>query len=82
MRIFNTIAMTGDGSAKHPFYVTKVSDEYCFMRFFLDLWEYKMQAATSNCDVITLNKTSKYYDKSQIYFEITRVYELERMMFQ
>jgi hypothetical protein len=29
-----------------------------------------------------LNKTSKYYDKSQIYFEITRVYELERMMFQ
>ena len=82
MRIFNTIAMTGDGSAKYPFYVTKVSDEYCFMRFFLDLWEYKMQAATSNCDVITLNKTSKYYDKSQIYFEITRVYELERMMFQ
>ena len=82
MRIFNTIAMTGDGSSKHPFYVTKVSDEYCFMRFFLDLWEYKMQAATSCCDVITLKGTSKYYNQPQIYFEITRVYELERMMFQ
>jgi len=29
MRILNTIAMTGDGSEDHPFYVTKVSDEYC-----------------------------------------------------
>ena len=82
MRIFNTIAITGDGSSQHPFYVTKVSDEYCFMRFYLDLWEYKMQAATSCCDVITLKGTSKYYNQPQIHFEITRVYELERMMFQ
>ena len=81
MRIFNTIAMTGDGSDKHPFYVTKVSDEYCFMRFYLDLWEYQMQAATSCCDIITLKKNSKYYNQPKIYFEITRVYELERMQF-
>jgi tetratricopeptide (TPR) repeat protein len=82
MRIFNTIAMTGDGSDEHPFYVTKVSDEYCFMRFYLDLWEYQMQAATSCCDIITLKKNSKYYNQPKIYFEITRVYELERMQFQ
>ena len=82
MRIFNTIAMTGDGSDKHPFYVTKVSDEYRFMRFYLDLWEYQMQAATSCCDIITLKKNSKYYNQPKIYFEITRVYELERMQFQ
>ena len=82
MRIFNTIAMTGDGSDKHPFYVTKVSDEYCFMRFYLDLWEYQMQAATSCFDIITLKKNSKYYNQPKIYFEITRVYELERMQFQ
>ena len=81
MRIFNTIAMTGDGSDKHPFYVTKVSDEYCFMRFYLDLWEYQMQAATSCSDIITLKKNSKYYNQPKIYFEITRVYELERMQF-
>lgn len=78
MRIYNTIAMTGDGSEAHPFYVTKVSDEYCFMRYYLDLWDYKMQEATSCCDVITLDGKSKYYDQPKIYFEITRVYELER----
>lgn len=82
MRIFNTIAMTGDGSPNHPFYVTKVSDEYCFMRYYLDLWKYKGQLTTANCDVISLDETSKYYNEPTIYFEITRVYELERMMFQ
>lgn len=82
MRIYNTIAMTGDGSEDHPFYVTKVSDEYCFMRYYLDLWEYKNQFATDNCDVFELDETSKYYNQPTIYFEITRVYELERMMFQ
>ena len=82
MRILNTIAVTGDGSSEHPFYVTKVSDEYCFMRYYLDLWDYKMQAATSCCDVITLDGSSEYYNKPEIYFEVTRVYELERLMFQ
>ena len=81
MRIFNTIAKTGDGSEEHPFYVTKVSDEYCFMRYYLDLWDYKTQEATSCCDVFTLNGTSNYYSQPKIYFEITRVYELERMLF-
>ena len=81
MRIFNTIAKTGDGSEEHPFYVTKVSDEYCFMRYYLDLWDYKTQEATSCCDVFTLNGTSDYYNQPKIYFEITRVYELERMLF-
>ena len=82
MRIYNTIAKTGDGSEAHPFYVTKVSDEYCFMRYYLDLWDYNMQTATSCCDIITLDGSSKYYDKPEIHFEITRVYELERLMFQ
>lgn len=82
MRIYNTIAMTGDGSEEHPFYVTKVSDEYCFMRFYLDLWEYKTQTATACCDVFDLGESSEYYSEPKIYFEITRVYELERMMFQ
>ncbi len=82
MRIFNTIAMTGDGSHDAPFYVTKVSDEYCFMRHYLDLWKYKGQAATACCDIITLDESSSYYDQPTIHFEITRVYELERMMFE
>ena len=82
MRIYNTIAMTGDGSEDYPFYVTKVSDEYCFMRHYLELWEYKSQTATARCDVFDLAESSKYYSQPKIYFEITRVYELERMMFQ
>ena len=82
MRIFNTIAMTGDGSHNAPFYVTKVSDEYCFMRYYLNLWKYKGQAATACCDIIALDESSSYYDQPTIHFEITRVYELERMMFE
>lgn len=78
MRLMNTIALTGDGSADHPFYVTKVSDEYCFMRYYLDLWKYDSQYATSCCDVFELNEVSEYYIRPTISFEITRVYELER----
>ena len=82
MRIYNTIAMTGDGSEDHPFYVTKVSDEYCFMHYYLNLWKFNSQTATSCCDVFDLGESSEYYDRPKIHFEITRVYELERMMFQ
>lgn len=82
MRIFNTIALTGDGSEEHPFYVTKVSDEYNFMRYYLDLWKYDSQMATTCCDVFTLGELSEYYVEPTIHFEITRVYELERLMFQ
>lgn len=81
-RIFNTIAVTGDGTKERPFYVTAVSDEYQFMRYYLDLWEIKMQTLSGNCDVIELEKTSKYYSRPQLYFEITRVLEIERSMFE
>ena len=81
-RIFNTIATTGDGSQEHPFYVTAVSDEYLFMRYYLDLWEISKQYATTNCDIIELKETSKYYSQKLIYFEITRVLELERSLFE
>lgn len=80
--IFDTIAMTGDGSASRPFSVTKVSDEYCFMRYYLNLWDYKKQTLSGNCDVITLDGSSDYYDEPEIYFEITRVLELERLLFK
>ena len=82
MRIFNTIATTGDGSDDHPFFVTKISDEYNFMRYYLDLWDYSMQEATACCDVIKLDGFSKYYKLPTISFEITRIYELERLRFQ
>lgn len=80
MRIFNTIATTGDGSKQHPFYVTAVSDEYKFMRVYLDLREINCQFIVTDpmpCDGFKLKKTSQYYDSPEIYFEISRVFELE-----
>lgn len=80
-RILNTIAMTGYGDKEHPFYVTKVSDEYNFMRSYLELFDYKGQAAIGNFDIIYLNKGSQHYDAKEIYFEITRVWEVEAIKF-
>ncbi len=80
-RIFNTIAMTGYGDKEHPFYVTKVSDEYSFMNHYLELYDRERQVLAGNCDLIYLKNGSKYYDAKEIYFEITRVLELESIKF-
>lgn len=83
MRLYNTIAKTGYGSAEYPFYVTKVSDEYNFMRHYLDLWEYNTQYLTEDCcDVFELGESSKYYDEPKIFFEASRPLEitLEKLM--
>ena len=83
--ILNTIATTGDGSKEHPFAVTKVSDEYNFMRYYLDLWEIERQFVTTiagrPCDGFKLQKGSEYYSSLDIYFDITRVFEIERVSF-
>lgn len=71
MRIFNTIAYTGYGTKEHPFYITKISDEYAFMRYYLDLWEYGTQSLEGMCDVFELSETSKYYQETKIYFDAT-----------
>lgn len=74
--IFWTMLLTGDGSAEHPFHVTKISDEYNFMRHYLNIWKIKMQELSGNCDIITLDGSSSLYDRPQIYFDVTRVREL------
>lgn len=81
-RIFNTMAMTGNGTKERPFYVTSVSDEYMFMRYYLDLWNISKQTLSDNCDVIELKDTSKYYSNKEIYFEITRVLESYEHLFK
>ena len=82
IRILNTIAKTGDGTEERPFYVTAVSDEYMFMRYYLELWEIGKQSLTGTCDVFELKETSKYYYRPEIFFEITRVLEIERGLFE
>ena len=81
-RIFNTIATTGNGSEDKPFYVTAVSDEYVFMRYYLELWEISQQSYTGKLDIIELKETSKYYNQKKICFEVSRVTEIEMGLFQ
>ncbi len=82
LRILNTIAVTGDGSEEKPFYVTAVSDEYTFLRYYLDIWNISKQFLVGTCDVFELGETSIYYNRKQIFFEITRVLEIENMLFE
>ena len=79
-RIFNTIATTGEGTKEDPFYVTAVSDEYLFLYYYLDIWKVASQSLVGNCDLLELKEKSEYYDRPQIYFEITRVLEIESGM--
>ena len=76
MRLFNTIAMTGDGSKDHPFCVTSVADEYEFMHNYLELYDFENQALVGHCDVFTLAKTSQYYSDKKLYFDATRPLEM------
>lgn len=82
MRCLNTIAATGLGTEKAPFYVTSIDDEYEFMRFYLDIWEYKSQRLIGDCDVFNLGETSEYYSQPTLYFNCERVLELELEMFK
>lgn len=81
-RILNTIAKTGDGTEEKPFYVTAVSDEYLFMRHYLEIQNRGKQYMTEKFDVFELEETSKYYSRPRLYFEITRVLEIEKSLFE
>ncbi len=79
--ILYAISRTGDGSKEYPFYVTSVADEYMLMQYWFNLWEYKQQSLIDHCDKFDLKKSSELYKDKEIYFEITRVLEIESAMF-
>lgn len=81
-RILETISMTGDGSRKHPFSVTSVGDEYNFVNYFLSISKINRQMVVDTCDRLVLGETSQKYSAPDIYFDITRVLEIEREMFK
>ena len=87
MRVYNTIASTGRGTVAEPFYVTSVGDEYSFLNYYLNIWKIKGQSLVYTgknkvpCDIIHLNEKSEYWEEPDIYFEITRVLQLERQAF-
>ena len=81
--ILSTIDHTGDGTEKKPFCVTMVSDEYMFMRYYLDIWEVESQFLTNSmCDGFNLKETNENYSRKQIFFDVSRVLELEKEMFR
>lgn len=75
--LLETIAATGDGSEKHPFCVTKIRDEYNFMYFYFDLERILSQALVGHCDVFELDGGNEKYSAPKIYFDVTRVLEIE-----
>lgn len=87
MRVYNTIASTGRGTADEPFSVTSVGDEYSFINYYLNVWKIKGQSLVNigldrmPCDIIHLGEKSEYWEEPDIYFDITRVLQLERQAF-
>lgn len=75
------IKSTGDGSQAHPFLVTKIDDEYMVMHLLLNLKDFGTQTQTDHFDVFSLKTKSSHYDKPYIYFDITRVLEIKRLLF-
>lgn len=81
IRLLDTIAATGYGSEEHPFHVTKIADEYLFMGHYLELDAFGSQSLIDCCNVFELGKGNRLYPDSVIYFDATRVLELEAAMF-
>lgn len=79
--ILATIDHTGDGTEERPFSVTAVSDEYMFMRLYLDIWKIESQFLTNKqCDGFNLKETNEKYSRKQIFFDVSRVMEIERQL--
>ena len=76
--IYSTIETTGNGTQKMPFFVTKASDEYNFMRYYLELNEFAGQSEVGNCDVIDLTQISQYYTKKKIWFDNSHAKKLAK----
>ena len=80
--ILHAISRTGDGSKEHPFYVTTVADEYQLMRQWFNIWKIKMQMMAGKCDVIELAETSSMYKEKVMYFDTSRVTEVEMELYK
>lgn len=84
IQIYNIINATGNGTAEQPFRVLYVSDEYNFIHYYLEIEKIEGQSLIMTgenklpCDLLHLGEKSQNWDKEKIYFDITRVLELER----
>lgn len=83
-KLLRLIESTGDGTEEHPFAVTRVEDEYLLMVVVLKIKtsaQYLMSGMKPPCDLFDVAETSEAYPRDKIYFDITRVLEIEKELF-
>lgn len=83
-RLVKIIAATGDGSAESPYAVTSVADEYVFCNLWLraSVSQQILVRGKVPCDRLMLINKQGDYTRDYVDFDITRVMEIERQMFQ
>ncbi|MCH4155813.1 MAG: DUF4919 domain-containing protein [Muribaculaceae bacterium] len=75
-KIIEAMAKTGDGTKEHPYYVISIDDEYSIMSGILNVIP-KKQAIIGNFDVFNVNSIWDEKNDEKLYFEISRVREIE-----
>ena len=76
--LLHVIAQTGDGSQERPYMVSKISEEYDFLHYYLNIWTIQSQSLNMKvpCDELQV-ETDKGGSRT-VCFEVTRVLELEK----
>ncbi len=83
--VMYAIGKTGDGTKEHPFFVIDVADEYDLMGYLLEVDFTKQMLVCDkngmNYDVFMLKDPTASFPHDKVYFEISRVLEIERRAF-
>lgn len=79
--LLHVIAQTGDGSISKPYYVTKITEEYDFVNYYLGIRNIRSQSVNMDipCDVLEIGVDNSENTR-QVHFEITRVLEFEKKL--
>jgi hypothetical protein len=80
LRILDTLFMTGDGSKEHPFSVTSKGDEYNLVEFFFGIHKIDDKMVEGNSDHFVLGETNASYPTPDIYFDVSRITEMENSL--
>ena len=59
-----------------------MGDEYNLVYFFFGIPKVNSQMVVGSCDRLVLGETNENYTSSDIYFDVKRVFEIERSMFE
>ena len=81
LRVYTVrLFMTGDGSKEHPFSVTSKGDEYNLVEFFFGIHKIDDKMVEGNSDHFVLGETNASYPTPDIYFDVSRITEMENSL--